>query len=101
MRSFVEASCRNFNNYDLTFKYMVSRLLDPTKELGARRSDVIFTVALDTAERLGLGWVKERVKEALPWAKLYICRQGPGTVVGAAESKGVLESHGLECVAEA
>lgn len=86
------------NNYDLMFKYMVSGLVDPIKEVGADGDHAVFSVLLSTASRLGLNWVVAKVRSAN--LKPYTCGQGDSKVLVGVASSEALASVGFRDCAE-
>jgi hypothetical protein len=83
----------NLNNYDLMFRFMVSGLIDPVKEIKAKESDVIFTISEKTVNNLGLSWVIKRFKEINLTA--YRCLQKDFWVIAGVKVKNTLYKHGL------
>ncbi|ADL19079.1 Glycosyltransferase [Acidilobus saccharovorans 345-15] len=81
------------NNHDLMFKYMVSGLVDPIKEVGADDDHAVFSVPLSTASRLGFNWVVAKVRSAN--LKPYTCSQGGSKVLIGVTSSGALASVGF------
>jgi len=81
------------NNYDIMFKFMVSGLVDPVKEIKAENSDVIFTILEKTAINLNLKWVMQRLNEINLYA--YKCLQNNFWVIAGVKEENFLKKYNL------
>ena len=87
------------NNYDLMFKYMIGGLVDPVREINARKCDAVFSVPEVTAKKLGLGWVVGRMRSA--GLETYRCRQSRAKTMivgfGARPFSNISVSRTIQC----